>query len=626
VNRSLSSQQPSESPEVLLGGRYRLIEKLGSGGFGHTFLAQDLHLPGNPRCVIKRLQPQITDTASLQIAKRLFDTEAEVLYQLGNHDQIPRLLAHFEHQQEFYLAQELVVGQPLIPELMAAQPWTEAETIALLRDLLGVLNFVHQQNVIHRDIKPANLIRRDRDRKIVLIDFGAVKQVSTAFTYAGASQTIAIGTQGYMPSEQLAGTPRFGSDIYAVGMVAIQALTGVPPRSLIPDPETHEMQWQHLAPQVSPDLIAVLDRMIRYDFRARYPSAEVALAAVEELVANHRINPDETAFPVEPSPLQPSLDALTTAPWGKMSPPSEPVAPPMSQLTTQPVMALRRRSPDAAQSDTAQTIAPRLPSTLLNPTVWLSTLPKLRQIQLWKWALPLAGVVGILTTVVRMTPSPVQSLASPTAPPQSPSPQASASPAPSTPSPSPNPMAQAAPLLSQADQFRSQSQFQQAVDRYQQAIDLNPKLSEAHWGSCYSLNQLGKFTEAISACDAALKIKPTYAEALWSKGYALDQQEQDQAALALYERAIALKPDFAEAWSNKGTALLQLDQPAEAIAAFDRATQLKPDLAEAWNNRGAALWSLRRFEEAIASVERAIQVQPDYKDALSLRQQMRQRL
>lgn len=624
MNRSLSSQQPSESPEVLLGGRYRLIEKLGSGGFGHTFLAQDLHLPGNPRCVIKRLQPQITDTASLQIAKRLFDTEAEVLYQLGNHDQIPRLLAHFEHQQEFYLAQELVVGQPLIPELMAAQPWTEAETIALLRDLLGVLNFVHQQNVIHRDIKPANLIRRDRDRKIVLIDFGAVKQVSTAFTYAGASQTIAIGTQGYMPSEQLAGTPRFGSDIYAVGMVAIQALTGVPPRSLLPDPETHEMQWQHLAPQVSSALIAVLDRMIRYDFRARYPSAEVALAAVEEL-ANHQINADATAFPVEPSPLQPALDALTTAPWGNMSPPSEPAAPPMSQLTTKPVMALRGRSPNAGQfadqSDTS-----RLPSTLLNPTVWLSTLPKLRQIQLWKWALPLAGAVGvgILTTIVRTTSSPVQSLTSPTSPPRSPS--SSPSPAPSTPSPSPNPVAQAAPLLSQADRFRSQSQFQQAVDRYQQAIDLNPKLSEAHWGSCYSLNQLEKFTEAISACDAALKIKPTYAEALWSKGYALDQQEQDQAALALYERAIAIKPDFAEAWSNKGTALLQLDQPAEAIAAFDRATQLKPDLAEAWNNRGAALWSLRRFKEAIASVERAIQVQPDYKDALSLRQQMRQRL
>ena len=446
MNRSLSSQQPSESPEVLLGGRYRLIEKLGSGGFGHTFLAQDLHLPGNPRCVIKRLQPQITDTASLQIAKRLFDTEAEVLYQLGNHDQIPRLLAHFEHQQEFYLAQELVVGQPLIPELMAAQPWTEAETIALLQDLLSVLNFVHQQNVIHRDIKPANLIRRDRDRKIVLIDFGAVKQVSTAFTYAGASQTIAIGTQGYMPSEQLAGTPRFGSDIYAVGMVAIQALTGVPPRSLMPDPQTHEMQWQHLAPQVSPALIAVLDRMIRYDFRARYPSAEVALAAIEEL-SNHRINGDETAFHRKPSPLQPALDALTTAPWGKMSPPSEPATPPMSQLTTKPVMAFRRRSADASQSGLSQKMVPRLPSTLLNPTVWLSTLPRLRQTQLWKWALPLAGVVGvgILTTIVRVTSPPVQSQASSASSPRSPSPQASSSPTPSTPSPSPNPAAQAAP-------------------------------------------------------------------------------------------------------------------------------------------------------------------------------------
>src|SRR5689334_18098994 len=95
----------SEVPETLLGGRYRVIEQLGAGGFGQTFLAQDLHLPGHPRCVIKQLKPQFTDPLSLQTAKRLFDTEAEVLYKLGDHAQIPRLLAHFEHKQEFYLAQ-----------------------------------------------------------------------------------------------------------------------------------------------------------------------------------------------------------------------------------------------------------------------------------------------------------------------------------------------------------------------------------------------------------------------------------------------------------------------------------------------------------------------------------------
>jgi serine/threonine protein kinase len=100
----------SENP---LGGRYKIISELGAGGFGQTFLALDLHLPGRPQCVVKQLKPQTSDTLSLAMARRLFDTEAEVLYQLGNHDQIPRLLAHFEDNQEFYLAQELIDGSPL---------------------------------------------------------------------------------------------------------------------------------------------------------------------------------------------------------------------------------------------------------------------------------------------------------------------------------------------------------------------------------------------------------------------------------------------------------------------------------------------------------------------------------
>jgi serine/threonine protein kinase len=140
-----------------------LVGQLGEGGFGQTFLAEDLHLPGHPRCVVKQLKPQFSNLRGLETAKRLFDTEAAVLYQLGDHDQIPRLLAHFEHEQEFFLAQELIVGQPLSEELVSGQPWDEEKVVALLQDVLNVLSFVHQRGVIHRDIKPQNLIRRDRD-------------------------------------------------------------------------------------------------------------------------------------------------------------------------------------------------------------------------------------------------------------------------------------------------------------------------------------------------------------------------------------------------------------------------------------------------------------------------------
>jgi serine/threonine protein kinase len=158
---------------------------------------------------------------ALQAAKRLFNREAEVLYQLGNHNQIPRLFAHFEEEQEFYLVQEFIEGHELRQELPVGKKLSENFVIALLKEVLEILAFVHQQNVIHRDIKPSNLVRRKQDGKLVLIDFGAVKQFGTQVinSQGATSFTIAIGSPGYMPNEQIAGKPRFSSDIYAVGML-----------------------------------------------------------------------------------------------------------------------------------------------------------------------------------------------------------------------------------------------------------------------------------------------------------------------------------------------------------------------------------------------------------------------
>jgi tRNA A-37 threonylcarbamoyl transferase component Bud32 len=267
----------------LLDGRYKIIQALGAGSFGHTYIAEDTKLY-NSRCVVKQLKPLITDPKNLQIARRLFESEAKLLHLLGSHDQIPQLLAHFEENQEFILVQQLIPGHTLADELIQGKQLSEAYTIALLQNILQPLNFVHQNNVVHRDIKPENLIRRQSDGKIVLIDFGAVKQVSSQLINSQGETkcTVAIGTPGYMPTEQASGNPRFSSDIYAVGMIGIQALTGLSPTQLPQDANTAEISWHHLT-QVSPALANVLDRMVRYDFRQRYRSATDALVALQQL-------------------------------------------------------------------------------------------------------------------------------------------------------------------------------------------------------------------------------------------------------------------------------------------------------------------------------------------------------
>jgi serine/threonine-protein kinase len=267
----------------LLDGRYKIIRVLGAGGFGQTYIAEDTKLYNNT-CVVKQLKPMATDSATLQIARRLFESEAQLLHKLGTHDQIPQLLAHFEENSEFFLVQQFIDGHPVSDELIPGTKINETEVISLLENILQPLAFVHQNNVIHRDIKPPNLIRRHSDNKVVLIDFGAVKQIGTQVVNGQGvtKMTVGIGTAGYMPSEQSRGSPRLSSDVYAVGMIGIQALTGLMPHQFQEDVETAEIVWRNLT-QVSETLGNTLDRMVRYDFRQRYQSAMEALAAVQQL-------------------------------------------------------------------------------------------------------------------------------------------------------------------------------------------------------------------------------------------------------------------------------------------------------------------------------------------------------
>ncbi|WP_414583199.1 protein kinase domain-containing protein [Scytonema sp. PCC 10023] len=280
----------------LLAGHYKVLEVLGEGGFGQTYIAEDVHLPGNPKCVLKHLKTSSTDPDILETARRLFQKEAETLQQLGNHDQIPRLLAYFEENQEFYLVQEFISGHTLSMELPPGKRWTERHIIEMLIEVLSILEFVHSHGVIHRDIKPDNIIRRTSDNKLVLIDFGAIKQLrnQTAAATGRNNITFIIGTRGYMPSEQIRRLPRPCSDIYALGMIGVQALTGVYPNELQDEPNTGEILWEYLT-TVSPGLAAVLAKMTRYHFKDRYQTVAEVLQALRELAASRSELPTSEA-------------------------------------------------------------------------------------------------------------------------------------------------------------------------------------------------------------------------------------------------------------------------------------------------------------------------------------------
>ena len=269
-------------PGKILRNHYKIIQLLGSGGFGDTYLAEDLDLPGKPKCVVKHLSPKSSDPEVLAIAQRLFDREANTLYKLGeDSEQIPKLFAHFQEGTEFYLVQEYIEGQDISKELTPGKKLSESYTIALLKGILSALAVAHQNNIIHRDIKPQNLMRRKSDNKIVLIDFGAVKEIGALTTnqQGATTLTIGVGTPGYMPDEQSNGKPKLSSDIYAVGMVGIKALTGQNPGTLPTDQDTGNIIWRNEA-QVSNRLANILDKMVQEYFRERYQNATEVLEAL----------------------------------------------------------------------------------------------------------------------------------------------------------------------------------------------------------------------------------------------------------------------------------------------------------------------------------------------------------
>jgi serine/threonine protein kinase len=296
-------------PLIILRNRYRPVKSLGGGGFGKTYLAEDTDKL-NEKCVIKQFAPQVQETAVLQKATELFEQEARRLQQLGEHPQIPTLLAYFQEDSRLYLVQQFIDGQNLLKELQQQGTFSEGKIRDLLQDLLNIIKVVHQQKVIHRDIKPENIIQRG-DGKIVLIDFGASKQLTkTVMTAQGTT----IGSFGYAPLEQMQDGEAYpASDLYSLGATCFHLLSGIHPWQLW---KSQGYGWvrnwrQHLQQGVSKELGQILDKLLQEEYQQRYQS-------VGEVLQDLNFQP-VIVTPVSPLPstiISNSPASISTAPQG----------------------------------------------------------------------------------------------------------------------------------------------------------------------------------------------------------------------------------------------------------------------------------------------------------------------
>jgi serine/threonine protein kinase/sugar lactone lactonase YvrE len=282
----------------LLRGRYKVVKPIGQGGFGKTFLALDEDRLST-RCVIKQFSPQLQEgSKSLEKAVRLFAEEAVRLHELGEHPQIPTLLAYFEQDTRLYLVQQFVEGLTLLQEMSQQGMFGEQKIRAVLAGVLPTLKYVHDHQVIHRDITPSNIIRRKFDNRLVLIDFGVAKLLSSD----GAAQPgTKIGTEGYAPIEQLrSGKAYPASDLYSLAATCLYLLTQTKPDDLY-DPLEGRWLWReclkHKGGSMSEPIAAILDRMLKDLVSERYQTADEVMRDLR-LALSQPIAPGTAASPV----------------------------------------------------------------------------------------------------------------------------------------------------------------------------------------------------------------------------------------------------------------------------------------------------------------------------------------
>ncbi len=290
ITRRTSFNQLSMSNSSLLAPgstiekRYRILRELGRGGFGRTYLAEDINRYGE-RCVLKEFSPVVQSIK----AEELFDREASMLYQL-QHPQIPRfrelLRTDLGGSKSLFLVQNYIEGQTyeeiLISRQQQGQNFSEAEVTQLLFQLLPILEYIHSQNLIHRDISPDNLIQNSADKLPFLIDFGSVKQIAAnaAYQFSGQPDT-AIGKQGYAPAEQMRqGKVSPASDLYALAVTVLVLLTGKKPQKLY-DSNNKTWDWRSHV-KVSQNLGSVLDKMLAEQPRDRYREAQEVREALKD--------------------------------------------------------------------------------------------------------------------------------------------------------------------------------------------------------------------------------------------------------------------------------------------------------------------------------------------------------
>ena len=620
----------------ILAERYEIKEIKDAG---RTFVAEDKYRPGYPLCLIQRIQGQGSSVQTRTMAKLMLEQRVEAIGRLGKFSQIPGVLNFIETDQAIYLVEEIVSGYLLSQEMIPGQPWTELQVKELMQEVLEILSFMHQHRVVLRGLRPDNLVRRQSDGKLVLINLLMLPPKLNLRTGSRPNLTVI-----YQPREQLEGNPVFSSNFYSLGMMALQALTGLPPESLL-EAKSHGFNSKN----VSRDFGRLLDRLLSDSPKDRPATAQDVAKALRGLastlqpIRSAASHETETGFSPSASG---SATRLAEEEFSSLN--LDPISPPM--LTT-----IHRAETGVPPESTVELNAVELNAVDLN-TVELT-----------------AGLSNVLprsvptppatATVLIPTPIPTVSHAAPQ--PTVPTdrgfseyagPKKQLSPTPAAPAvppaipvvPATVPLVTRPPLwrskrlwgslgvltalgswaacqfrlpqgamsayhLSQGQDRSSRSLYKGAIGQFNESLRWDKENSAAFFQRGYAYYQLRNLPQSLSDFTQVINLDPTsslaFSSLLYRGNLRMDLGDS-QGAVRDYNQAIEVDSTDARTFVQRGQAENALGRSGNALKSYSQALRLDPNLAAAYLNRCLTKSNLNDQPGAISDCTEATGINP----------------
>jgi serine/threonine protein kinase/Tfp pilus assembly protein PilF len=549
----LEDLKPMLAVGKAIGERYQIIDYLGREGEVRSYVVKDLQQQQQSPYLLQSLKLQKVNTFTSDKTLNCLENELAKLAKLKDYNRISQILDYFTAEENLYLVQEYIAGQNLEQIIRTEFTLHESDAISLLQEVAEILVQIHKQQVIHGNIKPSSIIKRSVDGKLILVNFGAIQAITNV---------VPNSKSGYVPPEQIAGGPTFGSDIYALGMTAIHALTGIAPENLDKNPRTGEVIWQHKA-RVSPELTSVLNKMVRLAQQKRYQSATQVLKALKKIKRKAIFKPWHKKVLL-------SLGGLTVLLFGRYF-----------WLQYQAILLF-------AQAD-LQLQSQQYEKAIEYYDAGLTKVRgKVRQFErAWLGKATALSHLKQYEEMLRICERGLQ--------------------------------------VRQSFYFwnckglalEGLEEYERAIAAYNEAIKRMPEFFEAtnNRGEAYA--KLNKTEKAIADFERAIQISEEKSFVSWNNlGKLYYQQQEYDKSIHAYQQAIKVKDDYLPALVGLGNVQISQRLYEAALESYESAIQINPNSYEAWYGKGLVEEASQNYRRAINSYERAISLKPQWQAAL----------